>query len=88
VTLDRRPPTPGPLASLELRPGNQAPTRSRYYVRVVGKALGLFIAFDLLQAAAGLPGRLENLSLYRHLVPPAARMDIMRDDPSSVMWRL
>jgi hypothetical protein len=61
---------------------------SGYYFRVVAKALALFVVFDLLQAAVGLPGRLETLSIYRHLVPPLARMDIMRDYPSSVMWRL
>ena len=61
---------------------------SRRFLRIVAKAAGLFVLFDVLQAATGLPDRLESLSLYRHLVPPLARMDIMRDYPSSVMWRL
>lgn len=59
-----------------------------FFVRVAGKALVLFLLFDGMQAAVGLPGRLERLSIYRHLVPPLARMDIMRDYPSPVMWRL
>ena len=59
-----------------------------YYVRVVGKALALFLFFDALQAAFRLDRRLEELSIYRWFVPPAARIDIMRDYPSAVMWRL
>ena len=59
-----------------------------YVLRVAGKAVALFIFFDLLQSAAGLARRLESLSIYRHMVPPAARLDIMRDYPTPVMWRL
>jgi hypothetical protein len=57
-------------------------------VRVIGKALVLFVFFDVLQAAAHLDRRLESLSLYRRMVPPMARLDIMRDYPTPVMWRL
>ena len=59
-----------------------------YYFRVVGKAVALFIFFDVLQAATHLDRRLESLSMYRHMVPPMARLDIMRDYPTPVMWRL
>jgi len=71
-----------------LNPAEDVRTPPRRFIRIVGRALALFAAFDLLQAATGLPRTLESLSIYRHLVPPLARMDIMRDYPSSVMWRL
>ena len=57
-------------------------------LRVVAKALLLFIAFDVFQAAINLDRRLETLSIYRHFVPPMARLDVMRDYPTPVMWRL
>lgn len=56
--------------------------------RVVGKALILFLLFDVLQASLRLDRRLESLSIYRWFVPPEARLDVMRDYPSAVMWRL
>ena len=59
-----------------------------WYLRVVGKALLLFVVFDLFQAAVDLDRRLETLSIYRHMVPPTARLDVMRDYPTPVMWRL
>jgi len=65
------------------RPGTR-----RYYLRVVGKALLLFVVFDVVQGATHLDRRLESLSIYRRMVPPMARLDIMRDYPTPVMWRL
>lgn len=70
------------MTTRDPRPGTHT------YVRIVLKAVLLFVAFDLLQAATHLDRRLESLSLYRHFVPPLARIDIMRDYPSSVMWPL
>jgi len=59
-----------------------------YFLRIVGKALLLFVAFDVLQAAVGLDRRLDSLSIYRRLVPPLARLSAMRDYPAGVMWPL
>ena len=59
-----------------------------YFLRVVVKALLLFLLFDVLQAAVGLDRRLESLSIYRRLVPPLARLSAMRDYPAGVMWPL
>ena len=64
------------------------PGTRNYYFRVLAKALVLFVLFDLFQAAAHLDRRLESLSIYRRMVPPMARLDIMRDYPTPVMWRL
>ena len=72
----------------EPRAGSARPGTRSYYLRVVGKALLLFVVFDVLQAAAHLDRRLESLSIYRRMVPPMARLDIMRDYPTPVMWRL
>jgi len=57
-------------------------------LRIAGKALTLFVAFDLLQALLNLDSKLENLSIYRHLTPTLARLDIPRDYPTPVAWRL
>jgi hypothetical protein len=60
----------------------------RWVVRVVGKALALFVLFDFFQAGLRLDRRLEGLSLYRFLVPPLARIDSPRDYPTPVAWRM
>jgi hypothetical protein len=57
-------------------------------LRIAGKALALFVVFDLFQALLKLDSKLENLSLYRHLTPPLARLDVPRDYPTPVAWRL
>ncbi len=56
--------------------------------RIVAKALVLLVVFDVLQASVHLGKKVENLSFYRHLVPPLSRLDILRDYPSQVMWPL
>ncbi|MGH9442144.1 MAG: hypothetical protein ACRD16_07695 [Thermoanaerobaculia bacterium] len=59
-----------------------------YALRVVAKALVLLVAVDLLQASCHLERKVENVSIYRYLVPPLSRIDILRDYPSRVMWPL
>ncbi len=61
---------------------------ARVVFRIVGKAIALLVAVDLLQAAFHVERKVENLSIYRHLVPPLSRLDILRDYPSQVMWPL
>ncbi len=61
---------------------------ARLFARIAGKALALLVLFDVVQAAAHLDRRMESLSLYRFLTPPAARLDIPRDYPTAVAWRL
>lgn len=58
------------------------------FARIIVKALILFVLFDIFQAAVHLDRRVESLSIYRYLVPPLSRIDIMRDYPTPVMWRL
>jgi hypothetical protein len=60
----------------------------RRFIRIVVKAVLMLVVFDAVQAALDLDRRLESLSLYRHFVPPLARLDSMRDYPTPVMWRL
>jgi len=56
--------------------------------RIAAKAVALLLAVDLLQASLGLERRIENVSVYRFLVPKLARLDILRDYPSPVIWPL
>jgi hypothetical protein len=67
---------------------NDSRLPTRVYFRIVAKALAILVAFDLLQASFRLERKVENLSLYRRLVPPLSRLDILRDYPSQVMWPL
>ena len=60
----------------------------RQFARIAARAVGLLLLFDVLQAAAHLDRRLESLSMDRLLTPPAARLDIPRDYPTAVAWRL
>lgn len=60
----------------------------RTFGRIVGKALLIFLVFDLFQAVVHLDRRIESLSIYRFLEPPLARLDIPRDYPATVTWRL
>jgi hypothetical protein len=60
----------------------------RASLRIIAKALALFLVFDLLQAATHLDRRIADLPLLQHLVPPMARLDVMRDYPTPVMWPL
>lgn len=60
----------------------------RLFARIAVKAAALLLLFDVIQAAAHLDRRLESLSLYRRLTPAAARIDIPRDYPTAVAWRL
>jgi len=60
----------------------------RAVMRILAKALVLFLAFDLFQAATHLDRRIADLPVLEHLLPPMARLDIMRDYPTPVMWPL
>jgi hypothetical protein len=63
-------------------------SETRRFLRIAGKAIALLIAVDAIQAFTHLERNIENLSIYRHLVPPLSRIDILRDYPSQVMWPL
>ena len=47
----------------------------RVALRIAFKAVALLLAVDLLQASLHLERRVENLSIYRFLVPPLSRTE-------------
>jgi hypothetical protein len=63
-------------------------TDGRKTLRVLSKAVLLFLAFDFLQAVVLLPSRLERISFLENLVPPMARLTIPTDIETLVWFPL